>query len=336
MITENNTLNQFVGRARQVWVWWTGELVSIYDSLFLLNQKQPVKISVDTNDKINLVTELDTKKLNKKKINIFVPVRHVMYKTVRLPLNARNNIKQVIEYEFDKYFPLNVNDAYFGCKIFKPVEVNCLNVGIWAIRKSYLSKLIHKIQLRYSLEIKEAVVVNSAWQALITTSVLRNNNQTDSTGKKQYFPYYRYIAVLLVILILVTPLIKMQHLNENLLQQIRQLEEQAKDTIFLKNNINIIETGLNELVKSKKSTPSITEIWSELTNIISGNGYVNNVRFYEGKIKLDGKANSVEKIVKLLEQNKNFTEISIDAPVRRLEQGRFESMSISFKVSNDI
>lgn len=335
MIAENFTLNVFVTQIRQLWAWWTGELVNIYDALFFFNQKQPVKISVDEGGKFNLLTVLDTKKVNQTKILLFVPSTHVMYKAVRLPLNTRNNVKQVIEYEFDKYFPLEVNDAYFGCKVLKPAEANSLNVGIWAIRKNYLSKIVSKIQFRYGLEVKTAIVVNEQWQELITTRNIKNKNQSDSANEKLSIPYYRYIVGILIALILVTPLVKMQIHNENLLQQIKELENEAKDVILLKNNIASIENSLNDLVDNKKSTPSVTELWSELTKIISGNGYVNNVRYYKEKINLEGKANSVEKIVKLLEQNKRFTDISIDAPVRRLEQGRYESMSISFKVSND-
>ena len=335
MMAGSVSIKEFANLIHQTWVWWTSELVVIYDSLFIFNQKQPVKIRVDADEKVTLVTETEVKNTNKKKALISVPSRHVMYKTIRLPLNTRKNLKQVIEYEFDKYFPLNIKDTYFDCKILKTSETNSLNVGIWAIRKNYLSKLINKIQFRFGLTIKEATVVNAQWQALITIGNVKENRQSDAANEKSSIPYYGYIVTSLILLCLVTPLLKMQNYNKNLEVKIKVLEEEAKDIIALKNNISVIENRLNELVKSKNTSPSVTELWSELTKIISGNGYVNHVRYYENNINLEGKANSVEKIVKLLKQNERFSEISIDAPVRRLEQGRFESMNISFKVSND-
>ena len=335
MMNRTVSIQHYVNQVQQIWAWWTSELAGIYDSSLIYNKKKPLKITVDADDKVTLATEAEDKKINKKKVVISIPSRHLMYKTIRLPLNARNNVRQVIKYEFDKYFPLNIDDAYFDCKVIKSAETNSLNVGIWAIRKVYLNKLINKLQFRFGITIKQTVVANAQWQELITTGNIKDNRQITSANDKSRIPYYRYIVSFLILLCLITPPLKMQHYNENLAQQIILLEEEAKEIIALKSNISLIESSLNDIVKYKNTSPSITELWSELTKIIAGNGYVNHVRYHENKINLEGKANSVEKIVKLLEKNNRFSEISIDAPVRRLEQGRFESMNISFKVSND-
>ena len=329
------SIQHYVSQVQQLWTWWTSELAGIYDSLLIFNKKQPLKMTVDIDEKVTLATEAEDTKINKKKVVISIPSRHIMYKTIRLPLNARNNVKQVIKYEFDKYFPLNIDDAYFDCKVIKPADTNSLNVGIWAIRKVYFNKLINKIQFRFGITIKEAVVADTQWKELITTGNTKDNRQITSANIKSRIPYYRYIISFLILLCLITPPLKMQHYNDNLTQQILLLQEEAKDIIALKSNISVIESNLSDIIKNKNTSPSITELWSELTKVIAGNGYVNHVRYHENKINLEGKANSVEKIVKLLEKNKRFSEISIDAPVRRLEQGRFESMNISFKVSND-
>ena len=62
---------------------------------------------------------------------------------------------------------------------------------------------------------------------------------------------------------------------------------------------------------------------------------VNLMKFNDGKITIKGKVASVERIIKSLKKNKRYDKISIDSPVMRLSHGKYESMNISFVVSND-
>lgn len=333
MMLKEINVKSYLGKVPVWWAWWVGELSFIYDSLFIFKQEKPARYIVDAEEKIHYINKVDPKKVNNRKANISIPDKHIMFKVVRLPLNASKNIRQIIEYEFDKYFPLVFEDAYFGYKVLHNTDNKCISVGLWSVRKKYFDDILFKIQNQTDFNIREAVIVDVNRQVVIRVEVHTGTSKSQGNGAYKEIPYFPYIVSSLILLCLLSPVVKMEYYGDELTLKIKSLEEKAKDVVAVKKKMSTIESRLNDVILSKKNTPSFTALWSDMTKIISGNGHVNSVRFYGNKVSLEGKAISVEKIVKMLEESNKFNNISIDAPVRRLEKGKFESMNISFIVS---
>ena len=317
------------------WKWWIGELTWFYERIFIFSSKTPAKFTINEEDKLEYINLDGTVKINSNKANIAIPDSHIMAKVIRLPSSARKNFRQIIEYEFDKYFPLKFGDSYFSYRVVKNSDKNFVDIEVWAVRKNYIDGLIDKVKDSTGFNIKNVEIINQDNSVFIKVSVNTDKDTEHVINTKYRIPYFPYLVILLIVSCMITPLVKMESYIQDYELEIQSLEEKAKDLLTKKNKMSLIESGLNNVIISKNKAISITQLWSELTKIISGNGQVNNARFNENKVRLEGKAISVEKIVKLLEEDSRFTNVSIDAPVRRLENGKYESMNITFNLSNE-
>lgn len=331
----NLNINLGPGHLSMWWNWWVGELVWFYERIFIFRNKTPMKFTVNEEGKLEYINLDGNQRKNSNKARISIPDNHIMAKVIRLPSSARKNFRQIIEYEFDKYFPLKFRDSYFSYSVGNSSDKSFVDIEVWAVRKNYIDGIIDEVKNDTGSSIKNVEINNQEKSIFIKVSVKTDKDTEYLINTKYKIPYFPYLVIFLVVACMITPLVKMEIYIQDYELEIKSLEGKAKDLLTTKNKMSLIESGLNNVILSKNNAVSITELWSDLTKIISGNGHVNNARFNGNKVRLEGKAISVEKIVKLLEEDARFNNVSIDAPVRRLESGKFESMIISFYLSDE-
>lgn len=318
------------------WRWWLRELTGVYELLFCFRRGEPVQYQVDGDGRVALSDKTAGSKVNEHKVHLSVPEQHIMFREIRLPANAGANLRQVIEYEFDKYFPLPFSQVYTGNKVLHSVDEKSMNIGIWAVRKDYFDSVISRLETEYGANVKEVALVDATGDVLLKRDVANSGRTHKNNSAGKTIPYFRYVVAVLLMTGLLIPLFKMDNYSADLSLKVKRLEEQAKDVLAIRNEMSKIETRLGDVIEAKKSIPGMTKLWSGITQVVAGNGIVTTVIFRGKKVILEGKAVSVEKIVKLLESHTDFTNVSIDAPVRRLGKGKYESMRITFLVADAV
>lgn len=329
---ENIKLKVILLQFNGFWRWWSCEIIDLYESIFLFDKNNIAMFVVNKDANVSFSNENEILKISKRKIRLSLPEQFIMYRMIRLPLNARNNLGHVIRYEFDKYFPLQYADVYCGRKILPESSENNINVGLWVVRKESMDKILADIKNKYNISARYTELVDSHGDTLveIQTEDTKNINSDRASNNPPFIGYFIFVLLALCLFI---PIYKMNIYNEKLGLEITQLEEKAKSVIVIKNKMAIIEGGLNQVVGIKKSMSKFTRLWSDITKIVGGQGQLSLIKFSDGKATIKGKVFSVEKIIKNLKKNKKYEKISIDSPVRRLSLGKYESMNVSFLVS---
>ena len=335
-MTDLVTISGFFSHIKKYYEWWLGEITCLFYRLPLLKKKHPAKFSVSLVGSVMPMVDVKNNQYDKKKIVIHICDSVIMSKTVRLPKNAVSNVSKIIEYEFDKYFPLPFSDVCVGFDLRNDIDPSYINVGISSIRKTYFDEIISKIKSEFLLPVRFVDVVNQAGEVVLTKTVHLSKNNSENITNINKPLIYRYVWVVFLMFLFAMPIFKVNSYHDYVLSNVEIAKKEAKDIIVIRNNIVSIEERLKEVVSAKRQATGIVRTWFEISEVVAGNAVLSSFNLSGNKVTMEGKAESVEKIIKLLGINKNFTNLKIEAPVRRLSNGSHETMRISLLVNYDV
>ena len=105
----------------KAWNWWVSELVEIFHVLSHIKKSNIIEFEVSQVYWVVLKDGARTKNIRGvQNISLMFNDNAILYRKIKLPVAARKNIDKVVRYEFNKYFPINVDDALISCEVIQP------------------------------------------------------------------------------------------------------------------------------------------------------------------------------------------------------------------------
>ena len=106
---------------------------------------------------INLITAFIARhQIDKGKVSICIPRGKVVVRFIRLPLNTRENLRRVLEYEAPRYTPFDKEDFYFDYQILGEDKEGLRLIAVFVKKEeitAYLSLLkklgIQPVSIKY-------------------------------------------------------------------------------------------------------------------------------------------------------------------------------------------
>src|SRR4030043_335286 len=113
---------------------------------------------------INLISAFIAKhQIDKGKISICIPREKVVIRFIRLPLNTRENLRRVLEYEAPRYTPFDKEDFYFDFQVLGEDKKGLRLIAVFVKKEeitAYLS-LLKKLGIQpVSIQIPSAAALN--------------------------------------------------------------------------------------------------------------------------------------------------------------------------------
>ena len=113
---------------------------------------------------INLITAFIARhQIDKGKVSICIPRGKVVVRFIRLPLNTRENLRRVLEYEAPRYTPFDKEDFYFDYQILGEDKEGLRLIAVFVKKEeitAYLS-LLKKLGIQpVSIQIPSAAALN--------------------------------------------------------------------------------------------------------------------------------------------------------------------------------
>jgi general secretion pathway protein L len=80
-------------------------------------------------------------------VTLSIPRRKAAFGTMQLPEAAKENLEQVVEFEFDRYFPFKREDCYFGYHVSESSGApGQIRVQVVAVQRDYLDAIMQVFQ----------------------------------------------------------------------------------------------------------------------------------------------------------------------------------------------
>jgi general secretion pathway protein L len=231
-----------------------------------------------------------------------------------LPLAARANLDQLLQFEMDRLTP------------FKPEQV-CVAHRVASLDPATkrLQAEVHiapREHVEQALDLAQALGLRPARVELAAPagedpSALDLLPQ-ETTERKRSGRLTRALAVLALLLsaaAIAVPLQRQRTAATSLQEAVEAARVEAQQSVALRERLNRLTAAARFLVEAKHETPMVTEIVAELTRVIPDQAFVTQLYIDEGTVQLHGLAKAASDLIGQLEQSELFRAPRFRSPV---------------------
>jgi general secretion pathway protein L len=322
-----------IGRA---WHWWVGELAETLKLLARIRNLNIIDFEVLQSHGLALSNSNGIKNIRgRQNIALKFNDNAILYRKLRLPATARKDIDKVVGYEFDKYFPMDADNAFMSCEVIEPdTGAESIEVEIRAIAKAVVESHLRTLREQYAIEVKNLYLTNSNDEVLITADMSKSNR---TNGDRKRVVSQRMLNVMigsLLVALFIYPLLKLDWRLSKLEQEVAALETEAQPIIEIREKILGMEKRFQYLIDKKKKNPDQAYLWSRVSQSIVDQAILKRMEINERKVRLEGRTASVERMINSFETDSEVSEVKIIGSVSTSEDNQYENMKISLTIDN--
>lgn len=334
MLSEPISIRGVIEAGIKALQWWLGELGELLKFFGGFKKEQGIEFEVSNKDGVVYVGDGQIKpNSGLQNIKLKIIDDALLYRKIKLPAAAGKNIAKVVGYEFYKYFPMNVDEAVFSCHIVQQGNVaESIEVEIWAVSRAIVEGYLSEIRQKYNIEIKNLAITNSNSGVLISEDVLKSLSSNKKIENSRMRKVFNSACVVLLLALLVYPILKFSWLADTLEQEISLLKKRAEPVIEVRDKIRDMERRFQYLIDRKEQNPNQVAIWSHLTKTVSNKAIIDRMSINGRNIQIEGKAPSVERLIKTLESESEIGDVKIIGPVTTTSDNLYETMKISMTI----
>lgn len=256
-------------------------------------------------------------------------------KILYLPLAAKENLDQVIEFEMDRYMPFKADQVYFATKILGKVDGERLKVFLAVTPQQKLNALVAEFQNAgiYPAVADYAEMPNDFEQDFEPYNLLPEALRPVGSPVARFLNWAIGLTTLLLfIAVLVFPVWHEGRQVEALRQQIDELEKDARFVQSKQLEIDEIVDQTERLLKTKNSMPPLTELINNLSKLIPDDTWLTHLQFNEGRLQLQGQSPTASVLIGVLEASPLFVNARFVSPLTQDRRTGMERFQISVEV----
>jgi len=336
MLSNQSYFRDSVAILGKAWHWWVGELAETLKLLARIRNSNIIDFEVLQSHGLALCNSNGIKNIRgRQNIAIKFDDNAILYRKLRLPTAARKDIDKVVGYEFDKYFPMNADNALVSCDVIEPGSgAESIEVEIRAIANAVVENHLRTLREQYAIEVKNLYLTNSNDEVLITADMSKSNRANDHQKSVVSQRMMNVMIGVLLIALFIYPLLKLDWQLEKLEQEVAALETEAQPIIEIREKILGMEKRFQYLIDKKKKNPDQAYLWSRVSQSISDRAILKRMEINGRKVRLEGRTASVERMIDSFETDSEISEVKIIGSVSTSEDNLYENMKISLTIDN--
>jgi general secretion pathway protein L len=330
---QRSPIHRAIASASAALDWWLAELGEILGQILRFRQAKPLRFRVAPGDEL-LPAEGDPVKAGRSRhVCLLLDENQFLYRKVKLPLAARKNIASVIGYEFNKYFPMSAEDALFSCRaIATRPGANSIEVEIWAIGRKQINMYLAMLRRQYDFDADMLYIADSAGQLIITHNIEQERRLQSDDRHALAGQVLNIVLASLVVALLAYPVFRMDAYLETQQQEIKRLEKKAQPVIETRAKVMAMDQRFQQLVDRKMTNPARADVWSYLTRAVDDQAILQRMTISGRRVRLAGKAPSVERLLRKLEKETRISEVKIVGQVKATKDNAFESLNLDLEL----
>lgn len=258
---------------------------------------------------------------------LVLPEDQVLRRSIELPLAARENLREVVSFEMDRYTPFAAEDVLFDVRpLAADTEAQTLIVDLAAVPKTAAAR-------------QEAIA--AGWGLQPDTVCFADDRTGDSPDAAFVFkrPEVRrggiagrlaallWIAAAALAAVLVAlPLHRQQAVLTELESQLTARRTEAAAVEILRRQVAETAGVTDLLVERKSARPAAVALLNEITRLLPDDTWLLQIRVFDDQLTMAGYSSAASALIPVLEASDLFAEVRFEAPVTldgRIELERF-------------
>ena len=326
--------NRLLGPLHAAVEWWLTELRDMLRQVLLFGKMKPVRLQVTPDDETVPIGG-GSNRIGRGRRNVLLQLNdnRFLYRKIKLPQAAGKNIERVIGYEFNKYFPMQAENALFSCRVVPAgADSGSVEVEIWAVSRRQIELYLALMRRNLGIEVLTLYLGDSSGQARITHDLEQERRRQADPGNLRYGRLLNLLLAALTAALLAYPVIKMDAYLATQREAVSRLEKKARPVIEVREKIMALDKRFQALVERKTAYPARADVWSYVTRVVADQATLQRLSIKGNKVHLAGKTPSVERLLRRLETEARIGEVKMAGQVKSTRDNRFEVLNLNLEL----
>jgi len=336
--------------AQSFWRWWRGEIMAVLpeklraaieagaERLFVQVSGAELVIFQGSVERMQEVARCgidddggqapDIARLDNPVVLLLPPDAYLQTR-VTLPAATEENLHEVLAFEMDRLTPFRAEQVYYGFHIAsrQPRDAT-IEVELLTVPRVSLDRFLDALR---RLELDPDVVTAKADGNQLHDVNLLPERRVDRR-RRAIRTLNSALAALLLLLTgaaIAVPIVQKQRLIEELEPQVATATEAAKEGNALRQSIETIATGSQQLLQRKNSQPTTLALIDELSRIIPDDTWLSRIDIAGTEVQIQGQSRSAAALISLVEESPLFANARFRSPVTQVPRSDEERFHLS-------
>ena len=326
--------------------WWFGELASLVpvrvrrlfnrkvDTVVVQLEGSEVVIGRRSGDRFTEIARVDTaglgseeerkaiarlvRKFSLRRLNVAVriPAEQTLQKTVRLPLAAEENLRQVLGFELERHTPFSRDEVYFDFSVSKrDAAAQQIEIDLTVAPREVVDEAIERAA-GWGLEADVVDVASGKPGAGADVNLLAERQLGERPSSSNALNVTLAVAaVALSVTAVYIPLARYERDAAALQRMVAEARSQAETAVRLREEIDGLVGNRRFLIDRKRQTPAITAILDELTRLIPDDTWLFRLQLKADSVALAGYSPAASALLGALEASPILQKTRFGSPV---------------------
>lgn len=266
------------------------------------------------------------------RVIVRLPKDKTLQFTLRLPVAARENIREILGYEMDRYTPLTADQVCFDQRTFQASGEH-LRVAVSVAPREALEQAIH-ISQRLGLRLHALDIASDATgaddAAAAGINLLPAALRPHRYSRRQLLNRCLLaLAVLLTIIFASTPFWHQSLEIQALTRAVEEARAEADAAFALRDRRDAMLASLKSIQADNRSLPPILGILGELTERIPDDTWLQRLDIKNGQIQIQGISGNSSSLIGVLDGSKLLENVEFRSPVTQDARSGKENFQIT-------
>ncbi len=264
-----------------------------------------------------------------------------IHKVLHLPAAARENLKQVISFELNRFTPFKPEQVYYDVKQLGKEENGQIKILLVVTPKELLDGLYQNLRETGILEagifpdvVDYSKAPNNFADDYNFYNLLPDWVRPEKNKSQRIFTWGLGTAsLILFVLILLFPVMHEKQAVAALREQLRSVEKDAQLVQTRQQTMDSIIEETEQLLEIKHNAASITELINQLSKLLKDDTWLTHLKLRNGQLQVQGQSPSASTLISVLEGSELFSNARFVSPLTQDKRTGRERFQISASVT---
>ena len=271
-------------------------------------------------------------RLSKAKVILRLTGQDAIQRELTLPIAAKENLRQVVTYELDRYTPFKADQVYFAIKKLPKHlnEADQIKIMLVLTTRATFNALHKEVKAMgiVPLVADYEAVANDFDYDTDTYNLLPDwlSPKVAKTPQLIHSTLITLVFLLLSTVIVIPVWFEYQTVN-TLTEKARKLEKETQEIKTLQLEIDALMEETQQIVNEKTNTPSVLTMLNTLSALMKDDTWLAYLQYADGQLQIQGESPAASTLIAILDDSEAFDNPEFVSPVMQdsiSKQERFQ------------
>jgi len=251
-----------------------------------------------------------------------IPAERSLTTIMRLPVAAKGNLDEVVEFELDRHTPFRPDQVLFAARLAsEDTAAGLLDVEIIIVPRQAADAVLAQVQ-RLGFSPTRIDVAAPQGNEPATGNLLRaGRDGTWSRGDKRVMAGLAAVAVVLAIVAAGLPIVLAQRAEDALTERLAAVKRRALEAASIEKKIDEVRRNELFLADRRRTTPTVSQLLFNTTHVLPDDASLISWQVTGDEVQLQGVTQSAAGLIGVLEHSKVFDRSGFKSPVTQEPKG---------------